>query len=263
MTLRDLMLLGAVALLFIPLEHLRPIRPQRPDWPRLWVDTLHIFISGAIIRWGVILALLGLSYAGLSLLPASLHAAVRAQPDWLEFIEILLLSDLAFYGAHRMCHAVPLLWRFHEIHHSSQRLDWVATHRVHPVDQIINATIIALPALALGFSPEPLLVYAVVYRFHAVLLHSNVRVDFGPLRWLIASPRYHHWHHAAQPDAHHKNFGGQLVIFDRLFRTLHLPDHAYPARYGISAPVPADYPGQLVHPFRAQAPETSVLKEIA
>jgi sterol desaturase/sphingolipid hydroxylase (fatty acid hydroxylase superfamily) len=121
---------------------------------------------------------------------------------------------------------------------------------VHPVDQIIESAAIAAPAVLLGFSPEPLLAYALIYRWHAVLLHSNVRVDFGPLNRIIASPRYHHWHHADLPSAYDRNFGGQLAIFDWALGTLNLPE-GLPGKYGLSPPIAGDYLGQLAHPFRS------------
>ena len=145
------------------------------------------------------------------------------------------------------------------MHHSSEKLDWVAGNRVHPLDQILQATIIAAPPVLLGFAPGPLLAYALLYRWHAELLHSNVRVDFGPLKWLIASPQYHHWHHADEPAAYDRNFGGQLVIFDWLFGTLNLPGRGeMPAKYGLRTPIAPDYLGQLMHPFRARPREAAL-----
>jgi sterol desaturase/sphingolipid hydroxylase (fatty acid hydroxylase superfamily) len=249
----DLIMLLALGLVFAPLESLRPVRRAPVDRRRLWTDTLHIFLSGTLIRWGSAAVLAGLAFGASFVGPKWLGAQVRAQPVWLQFAEILLLSDLAFYWAHRLCHAVPALWRFHQVHHSSEKLDWIAAHRVHPVDQIFNGAIIAVPAILFGFSPAPLVVYALIYRWHATFLHSNVRAEFGPLKWLIASPRYHHWHHADQVDAYDRNFGGQLVIFDWLFGTLNLPGDRMPEKYGLGEPIATTYLGQLAHPFRKRA----------
>lgn len=250
MTLNELLTLAALALVFAPLEHLRPTRRAPRSLDRLRVDALHVFVSGALIKFGSTVVLVAVAFGATMLVPDSLREAVRSQPEWLQFIEVLLISDLGFYLAHRLFHTFPALWRFHEIHHSSEHLDWIATYRVHPVDQIINSVIIAAPAVLLGFGGLPVLAYALIYRWHAVLLHSNINVDFGPLKWLIASPQYHHWHHADEAAAYDRNFGGQLVIFDRLFGTLNLPrDTAMPAKYGLSEPIPATYLGQLAHPF--------------
>jgi sterol desaturase/sphingolipid hydroxylase (fatty acid hydroxylase superfamily) len=127
-------------------------------------------------------------------------------------------------------------------------MDWLASFRVHPVDQVLNSTISAVPVVALGFSPAPLLAYALLYRVHSLLLHSNVHVDFGPLGRVFASPRYHHWHHADQPEAYDRKFGGHLVIWDHLFDTLYESDDL-PARYGVGGTVPNGYVQQLLTPF--------------
>jgi sterol desaturase/sphingolipid hydroxylase (fatty acid hydroxylase superfamily) len=249
MSRSDLILLLALALVFTPLEWLRPVRRVAVDWARLRTDVLHVFFSGSLVRLGVAALSMGLMWAAAPVLPHGLGLAVRSQPGWLQFVEIFLISDFAFYCAHRMIHATPWLWRFHEVHHSSEKLDWIAGHRLHPIDQTLQASIIAAPTVLLGFSPEPFLAFALIYRWHAEFTHANIRVNFGPLRWLIASPQYHHWHHADEPEAWDHNFGGQLVIFDWLFGTLHLPDRM-PAKYGLSAPIAKDYIGQLLHPFR-------------
>lgn len=251
LTLYDFLFVGALALILAPIERLWPAGPS--DWSprRLRTDILHLVIGGFVIRWGtfaVIVMLTTFSHGFLSEL-----TAVRSQPVWLQFVELLILSDLGFYFAHRLVHTVPWLWRFHEVHHSSEHLDWLATYRVHPVDQVINSTIIALPGMLLGFAPEAFIFYAFLYKVHATLLHSNLRWDFGPLRWLIASPHYHHWHHANEPAAYDKNFGGQLVIFDWVFGTLNMPERQ-PVSFGLSEPISPSFVGQIVHPFRRPNP---------
>jgi sterol desaturase/sphingolipid hydroxylase (fatty acid hydroxylase superfamily) len=245
-----LFLFGAGAVLLV-LERLLPLHPGqkslRPGWK---VDILHVFLSGTLIRLGTTLMMLAASVFAVSVVPEHIRDAIRAQPDWLEFLELLILSDLCFYAAHRLCHAVPILWRFHAVHHSSEHLDWLATYRVHPVDQILNSTMIALPAIILGFSPIPLLIYALAYRIHSPLLHSNARLDIGPLGLLLTSPRFHHWHHADQVEAYDRNFAGQLSIIDRLFGTHHAPgERSLPIRYGVGGTIPETYVGQLLQPF--------------
>jgi sterol desaturase/sphingolipid hydroxylase (fatty acid hydroxylase superfamily) len=101
----------------------------------------------------------------------------------------------------------------------------------------------------LGYSGAAVGVFAAVYQAHALLLHSNVRVGIGPLRWAIASPQFHHWHHAHERAAHDKNFAGQLSFLDALFGTLHLPGAEMPARYGIDDPVRGNYVTQIAWAF--------------
>jgi sterol desaturase/sphingolipid hydroxylase (fatty acid hydroxylase superfamily) len=184
------------------------------------------------------------------LVPAWLQAAVAAQPDWLQTVEIIILADIGFYSAHRMFHSVPWLWRFHEVHHSIEDLDWLAAARVHPVDQIITKGMSVLPLFALGFGAAPIAIYSTIYFWHSLLVHANVRINFGPLRWLIASPEFHHWHHANQPEAYNSNYAGQLAILDKIFGTIYLPKGRSPGKYGVDAPVPNTYLAHLIYPFR-------------
>ncbi len=252
MRLAELQLLAAAALIFVPLERLLPLhRGNTTIRPGLRVDVLHVFVSGFLIRAGVMATTIGLSWACAAIVPDGLRGAIQHQPSWMQFIQLFLLSDAGFYLAHRLVHAVPWLWRFHAVHHSSEQMDWLSTFRVHPVDQILNTTIIAVPAVALNFSPAVLLTFGLLYRAHSMLLHSNVRVTFGPLGRFVASPRYHHWHHADEAHAYNRNFGGQLVIWDVLCRTLYEPE-TLPERYGVGGAMPAGYAQQLLAPLRRE-----------
>ncbi len=253
LSIEDFLLIFGAGSVLWALERLYPMHPEQKLLRRGWkVDILHVVLTGNIIRLGTTLAILTASVFALSVVPEPVRNFVRAQPDWLEFLELLLLSDLCFYFAHRMCHAVPILWQFHAVHHSSEHLDWLATYRVHPVDQVLNSTVIALPVIVLGFSPIPILIYAIVYRIHSIFLHSNINIDLGPLGLILTSPRFHHWHHADQVEAYDQNFGGQLTIFDRLLGTHHKAgEGTLPTRYGIGdAAIPETYASHLLQPFQ-------------
>jgi len=245
-----------IALVFVPLEWLLPDRrPPRFSLRRYRVDVLNALGGGLLIQIGFFAVLAGL----LALFPVGLFShSVHGLPLWLQVPGVLVLADLGFWIGHRTVHAVPLLWRFHRIHHSSEHLDWLAAYRVHPVDQIFNSIVIGFPLLLIGFSPEAVAVHALVYRWHAILLHSNVRVNLGPLRWLVCTPQFHHWHHADQEDAYDRNFGGQLVVWDRLFGTANFAP-GKPERYGVDNPPAENFAAHLIGPFlpehRQQQPE--------
>lgn len=247
-----------VCAVFVPLERIFALHPAQKIFRRAWqTDLAHLFATGVIVKLGLT-AIAGLILvASHRLVPGSIRAAVASQPLALQFGELLVLADLGFYAAHRAFHAIPALWKFHAVHHSIEELDWLAASRVHPVDQIVTKGLSLLPVFALGFAAEAILLYAGLYQWQSVLIHSNTRIGFGPLRRIIASPRFHHWHHANCPDAVDKNFGGQLVLFDLLFGTLHMPGDRMPERYGTDAPVPPSYLAQLVYPLAAGADQVS------
>lgn len=232
------------AAVLAPLELLFP-SSSRPAFSgaRYRTDLLHAVVGGYLIRVGTSAVLVWL--VALS----GVWGSAWKLPLGFELIAVLLVSDLCFWLAHRLVHAVPALWEFHRIHHSSQHLDWLATYRVHPVDQIFNSTVIALPTLLLGFSPGVLFLYGLVYQLHAVLLHSNVRVTFGPLGKIFAEPRFHHWHHATDRAAYDKNFGGQLIIWDHLFGTAHHSSD-YP-EVGVDDPPDESFLAHMATPFAA------------
>ena len=243
-----------LACIFIPLERLLPLHDHQPTLRRDWAnDLLYVLLNGFFIRAGFT-ALAGAVMAG--------YAAtfgpdptpwVGALPFWAQLILAIIIADIGYYTAHRICHAVPFLWKFHAVHHSIEDMDWLATHRVHPMDQLFTNTLSLLPLYLLGFSLEALIAHQALYQIQALLLHSNVKLSFGPLKWLIASPEYHHWHHANERDAYDRNFAAQLSVIDVIAGTMFLPFRRRPQAYGLTEPMPRTYPAQLLHPFQAIA----------
>ena len=75
-------------------------------------------------------------------------------------------------------------------------------------------------------------------------------MSFGPLRWLVASPEFHHRHHVDDAELYHNNFAGQLPLVDWLFGTLHMPKGVWPERYGVAGEMPSGYLAPRGEPFR-------------
>lgn len=257
----DVMDLVLAALILTPLQWLVPARRgQKVLRQGIVTDVCHVFFSGLIIKFSIVASLVPVFLAAKALPISALRDLAASQPLLLQFLAALLIADLGYYAAHRLFHTAPALWRFHAIHHSIEELDWVAAHRVHPVDQVLTQFISLAPLLVIGFSTDALLLFGAVYKWQSLLKHANVKSDFGALRWLFASPAFHHWHHANEAAAIDKNFAGQLPFIDLLFGTAHMPAGEMPRRYGTDSPVPMDYVGQLLQPFRsaADAPASSV-----
>lgn len=238
-----------VAAVFVPLERLFALRKEQRILRANWrLDLVYTFVNGALITTGIMLLVLVAGGIFAQVVPEKLRAAVASQPFFIQLIEAVVIADLLFYTAHRLFHAVPLLWKFHSVHHSIEEMDWLAAARVHPFDQIVTKGASILPLFALGFSDPVIAAHAFIYFWHSYLLHSNVRIKFGLLRWVIASPEYHHWHHANQREAYDSNYAAQLSILDKLFHTLYLPQGKTPEKYGIDDPVPRGYLAQLMYP---------------
>jgi sterol desaturase/sphingolipid hydroxylase (fatty acid hydroxylase superfamily) len=237
-----------LALVFWPLERAFPAKRGqrffRPDW---WLDVCFFF--GQYMLWsGAMLWLLShFSVAVDQVMPAGWRAAVGSQPWWLQAVEAVLLSDFVIYWGHRIQHQVPFLWRFHAIHHSAEHLDWLAAHREHPLDTVYTVGLINLPAVLLGFPLETLAGLIAFRGIWAIYIHCNVRLPIGPLRWFIGAPELHHWHHDRARDA--GNYANLSPLMDLAFGTYRCPDDE-PAAFGIHEPIPRNYLGQLIHPFR-------------
>lgn len=254
MLLRNPLALVFLAALFVPLERLFAIR-RAPVLRAGWrTDVLHFFATHVLQQLTLVLGI-GLAVAALDpLVSTRLQQFVSEQPHAAQLVEALLIVELVGYGMHRAFHRVPWLWRIHAVHHSSEHLDWLAALRVHPLDQALTRAVQFVPLYLLGFGAETFAGLTIVLGLWALFLHANVRVRLGPLERLVASPHFHHWHHARAEDC---NFSGLFPWVDSLFGTHAPPSAPWPSDYGCDAPVPTTWWRQMKWPVtraRAAAP---------
>ncbi|MDN3562989.1 sterol desaturase family protein [Paeniroseomonas aquatica] len=190
---------------------------------------------------------------------AGLQEWFGSLPGVVQFVAILVTADLMEYATHRAMHEVPALWRFHAVHHSVERMDWMAGSRLHFLEPLVTRTVVMLPAFVLGASDTPLLCYIVWAGFQAGLVHSNFGLEFGPLKYLVATPLFHHWHHSSEKEAIDTNYAAHLPMIDRLFGTYHMPRDRWPKKYGVAgAPLPKGMLRQFLYPFQRRQPPPTV-----
>lgn len=144
----------------------------------------------------------------------------------------ILLSDFTTYWVHRLQHASRLVWAFHSTHHSQEQLNFATTTRFHPVDHFISDTLKFIPQLTLGASPMSWLPLYLTMDFISVTQHSRIKWRFGPLSRVLVTPRFHSFHHSADPRHYNKNFGGLLTIWDQMFGTV-VDAPEQPTEYGL------------------------------
>lgn len=242
-----------LSFIFIPLERVFCLHSKK-IFRREWTtDILYFFIGHFIGRAGsLVIVFLSFSLLG-KLIHPELQSRVAAQPIYLQFCEAIVIADFGYYIAHRLLHTVPWLWKFHAVHHSIEQMDWLATVRVHPFDQIFTRTWQMIPLYLLGFTEKTLGIYAMYSAIIAFLIHSNTRLKFGFLKWIVATPEFHHWHHSKFPKIGNKNFAAQFPLLDWLLGSLYMPKKRMPQKYGIPEQIPTGYFKQIMYPFLGEA----------
>jgi sterol desaturase/sphingolipid hydroxylase (fatty acid hydroxylase superfamily) len=246
-----LVVLGVCFAVFGVLGRLAPCNPGRP-----------VFVSKSIgldlgyCALGVLYAAVGPAAAALlDAVPGArsmtLGGWIAGAPLWAQAIGLIVATDFAQYWIHRAFHSAPL-WPWHAVHHSAPDVNWTTTFRTHPVNYLVANAALAVLARLVGVSESAILIAAPVFFFSGAWTHANLDWTFGPLRYVIASPVFHRWHHSADAASRETNYAPMFPVWDLMFGTFHMPRQARPQRYGADG-VPGDLIGQLIHPLRPGA----------
>ena len=240
------------ALVFIPIERMAPVRPMSPLRGEWRTDLAYFFMGHVLVQFILIAVTASTgTIAALAAFP-SVKALIQSLPVWAQFLLAVLVADLAQALLHRAYHNIPFLWRFHAVHHSTRRMDWLAGSRIHLLEIILTRSAVLLPLVVLGFAPAAVNAYVILVGLQAVLAHANLRLDFGWLEYVLVTPRYHHWHHARQADYVDVNYAIHLPLVDMLMGTFRRPPRGeWPAEYGVMKleTVPAGFLAQARMPL--------------
>ncbi len=171
----------------------------------------------------------------------------------LQVVVALLIADVGTYFRHRLFHKVPVLWRFHQIHHSATGLYWIRSAYTHPLEQFAIMLAIMFPIALLGAGDAVILVVAFVYGLSGLLQHANVDARSSFLNCVLATPEVHRFHHGANQLGNASNFSAFFVFMDILCGTYRRPErHDPPRRVGLEGvrAFPGGFLTQLVLPFQ-------------
>jgi len=236
-----------------------PAREQKRLRKRLWSDCLYLIFNGHFL--GVFLYGIATYYiipyidSALSTLGVREQIYFGAVQSWgliFQVVVALFVIDLIQWLVHNALHRIPFLWPIHQVHHSVQdgEMDWIVAFRFSWLEVVIYKSMMFIPLMWFGFAPEVVFVHAVLGTLIGHLNHANLTWDYGPLRYLLNSPRMHLYHHDFYAPSPGQNFGILFSCWDWVFGTAHLPQNP-PKKIGFPGvnAFPKDFFSQVVWPL--------------
>ena len=215
-----------------------PQAPPRRGYERL--DTVTNLVMGV----GSVMVNLGARLAAL-LLYAILYVATPLRLDphhWTTWIGVILAVDLLWYCYHRCSHRVRILWAAHQAHHSSEYFNYSVALRQkwNPWGELV----FWIPLPLLGVPPWMIFFCFSVNLIYQFWVHTEAigRLP-GPIELVFNTPSHHRVHHATNPGYLDRNYGGILIVWDRLFRSY--AEEIEAPRYGVTKPVDTHNPLRL------------------
>lgn len=165
--------------------------------------------------------------------------------DWRSWAAGFLLVEFAYYWFHRASHRVRWLWASHAVHHSAEQLTLLSSFRLGWTNLLSAGWVFYVPLVLIGL--PPILVFTLLaanlrYQF---FLHTEAVGRLGPIEWIFNTPAHHRLHHASNDCYIDRNYGGVLIVFDRMFGTLARERKDEAIRYGLAHRAPAHNPVQL------------------
>jgi sterol desaturase/sphingolipid hydroxylase (fatty acid hydroxylase superfamily) len=243
--------------IFVPLERLCAQHPQKIFRKEFLIDLGYYFLNSLLPKLLLILPMSMVAWGVHHFVPSGIYGWGVGLPLTTRFIAMLIVGEFGTYWGHRWMHEIPVLWRFHAIHHSAEEMDWLVNTRAHPLDMVFTRFWGLLPIYMLGLAQPtgstvdmvPLL-YAIIGTVWSFFIHANVGWRFSWLEILVSTPAFHHWHHTKDGTEYiNKNYAAIFPWMDKLFGTFYLPEKQWPKQYGIDAPVASSFAGQLLQPM--------------
>jgi sterol desaturase/sphingolipid hydroxylase (fatty acid hydroxylase superfamily) len=212
--------------------YLQRVARRDYDW-RAFLASLGDALGRLAINRIVGFGIAGTAFA----LVARYRAATIAMDSAWAWPALLLGQDFFYYWMHRADHRVRWLWATHAVHHSSNAFNFSAAYRLGWTSGISGGALFFAPLVWLGFPPAAVLTAVALNLLYQFWLHTELVPRLGPLEWLFNTPAHHRVHHARNPEYIDCNFGGILIVFDRLFGTVVAQRDDLPCRYGLVRPL--------------------------
>jgi sterol desaturase/sphingolipid hydroxylase (fatty acid hydroxylase superfamily) len=178
---------------------------------------------------------------------------IASWPVWSQFLLLFVVADFIQWNVHRWLHYSPLLWEFHKVHHSVEQMGFAAHLRYHWMETIIYKSVQYIPLSMIGFGLDDFFILHLVTILIGHLNHANVKITYGPLKYVLNNPVMHLWHHAKNIPAGSNgvNYGISLSLWDYLFGKAYIPNQNPNERLGFEdqETFPKTFLQQLTHPW--------------
>jgi sterol desaturase/sphingolipid hydroxylase (fatty acid hydroxylase superfamily) len=218
-----LVLLGAFIILFFLETKFQLRKRVQNRWKRIIINFIVSLPAFALLRLLFIPAMVWLAVKNGDW-QFGLNYAFQA-PRWIEFAIAFFLLDYSIYIWHILLHKLPIMWRFHLVHHTDLDLDITTAFRFHFGELIGSVFYRGAVVVLIGATPLMVLVYEVVFEVATQFHHSNTKLPFHMekvLNKIIVTPRMHGIHHSMVKRETDSNYATIFSFWDRLHRTLRL-----------------------------------------
>lgn len=212
---------ASVLLLMVCLEYLFPRKARTQTRGHRWFTNAAIVVIDTVAL-RVVIPTLAVGFAGIAAQDGWGLFNLIQLPNWLELILAIVLLDLLIYAQHVATHHIPILWRFHKVHHADRDIDVTTALRFHPVEIVASMAYKIACVYLLGPAALAVIIFEVILNASAMFNHANIRVPLqidALMRRLIVTPDMHRVHHSTRIAETNSNYGFFLSIWDRLFRT--------------------------------------------
>lgn len=181
---------------------------------------------------------------------------IASWPVWSQFLLLFVLADFIQWNVHRWLHYSPWLWEFHKVHHSVEQMGFAAHLRYHWMETIVYKSVQYIPLSMIGFGLDDFFILHLITILIGHLNHANVKITYGPLKYVLNNPVMHLWHHAKEIPAERNgvNYGISLSLWDYLFGTAYIPNQNANEQLGFEdqESFPKTFFQQLTHPWNSK-----------
>ena len=165
---------------------------------------------------------------------------------WWNILLLFIALEFVYYWYHRASHRIRWFWATHAVHHSPEYFNFSAAYRLGWTGGISGAGIFFAPLVWLGFQPISVITTLALNLIYQFWIHTEMIPKLGILEWFLNTPSHHRVHHASNSAYIDRNYGGVLIIFDRLFGTFAAEEGSNPPVYGLTHPIKSNNPFKVV-----------------